>query len=89
MKKILTVLMIAMLLTAFAMPQEEQAAPADTSNYAFMKTDLLTAQQGLLENRSTIEKQLANIAWTLRYIDLIETAENDVAKAEAGTEEGE
>ena len=74
--------MVALLLTAFALPQEEQAEPADTSDYAFMKADLTKARRQLIE-------QLANIEWTLRYIDVIEIIENDTTSTEVEIEESE
>lgn len=85
MKKILTVLMIAMLLTALAMPQDKQeaeVASVDTAYYAMEKADLTSAYNDLVKQRASIDKQLENIVWAHNYFNALEKARAEKAEPE-------
>ena len=84
MKKIITLLMVAVLLTAFAMPQDKPAepAPAELTKYATEKADLVAGYNQLADQKVDIEKRLDSILWAIQYLEALEKAELDKAKDE-------
>lgn len=81
--------MIALLLTAFAIPQDKQPEVAPTK-YAMEKADLMSAYNQLVEIRkqeaTTI--QMNNILWSIRYFEALEKALTEAEAKEAEPEEG-
>lgn len=86
MKKILTVLMIALLLTAFAIPQDKQETPEPTK-YAVERADLIVAYNLLIEQRTKINEKLDNIVFTVNWMVEREKQEALALEAEPDAEE--
>jgi len=92
MKKIITILLILVIITAFAMPQEKQAtevAPTDTSYYAMEKADLFSAYNTLIDQIAVTNERLEHIVWAINYLNALEKVRLEKAQKDTTKKETE